>query len=132
MNSLSSIGAYALPMPQVVSLQPLLQEQRLQSDFSPRLRRCAGRLPHCQTTRAVLVLFLARLLPAALASKGFLHPFLFTGLQIKGVTFHFLDNVFLLHLPFETAKRVLEGLALLNSDFSQRSYTPLLVPIGPR
>ena len=46
------------------------------------------------------------------------------------MTFHFLDNVLLLHLPFETAKRVLEGLALLKSDFSQRSYTPLLVPNG--
>jgi len=86
--------------------------------------------PHCQTARAVLVLFLARLLPAALASKGFLHPLLLAGLQVKGVTFHFLDDVFLLYLPLETAKCVLEGFALLNSDFSQRSYTPLLVPIG--
>jgi len=77
-----------------------------------------------------LVLFLARLLPAALASKGLLHTFLLAGLQVKGVTFHFLDDVFLLHLTFETAKRVLKGLALLKSDFSQRSYTPLLVPIG--
>jgi hypothetical protein len=86
--------------------------------------------PHRQTARVGLVLFLARLLPAALASKSLLHTFLLAGLQVKGVTFHFLDDVFLLHLPFETAKRVLEGLALLKSDFSQRSYTPLLVPIG--
>src|SRR5271157_2197068 len=77
-----------------------------------------------------LVLFLARFLPAALASQGFFHPLLLAGLQVKGVTFHFLDDVFLLYLPLETAKCVLEGLALLNSDFSQRSYTPLLVPIG--
>jgi hypothetical protein len=86
--------------------------------------------PHCQTARAVLVLFLARFLPAALASKGFLHPLLFAGLQVKGVTFHFLDDVFLLYLPLETAECVLEGLALLNPDLSQTSHTPLLVPIG--
>jgi len=41
------------------------------------------------------------------------------------VTFHFLDNVFLLYLPLEAAKRVFKGFALLNSNFRQKNYTPL-------
>jgi hypothetical protein len=69
-----------------------------------------------------------RFLTAALACQRFFHPLLLAGLQIKGVTFHFLDNVFLLYLPLKTAERIFEGLALLQSDFSQTNYTPLLVP----
>jgi len=44
------------------------------------------------------------------------------------MTFHFLDDVFLLYLSLESAKRILEGLTLLNSDLSQTDYTSLLVP----
>jgi hypothetical protein len=40
------------------------------------------------------------------------------------VTFHFLDDVFLLYLSLEAAKRVFEGLALLQSHFCQSNYTP--------
>ena len=65
-------------------------------------------------------------LTATLACERFFHPLLLAGLQVKGVTFHFLDDVFLLHLALETAKRVLEGFTLLKSDFSQSNYTPLL------
>jgi hypothetical protein len=72
-----------------------------------------------------------RFLTTALACQRFFHPFLLTGLQIKGVTFHFLDNVFLLYLPLKTAERIFEGLALLQSDFCQTDYTPLLVLSGP-
>lgn len=75
-----------------------------------------------------LILLLARFLTAALACERFFHPLLLARLQVKGVTFHFLDDVLLLYLPLEAAKRVLEGLALLNSDFSQTYDTPLLVP----
>lgn len=67
-----------------------------------------------------LILLLARFLTASLARQRFFHPLLFTRLQLKGVTFHFLDDVLLLYLPLEAAKRILEGLALLNSDFSQK------------
>ena len=77
-----------------------------------------------------LILLLARFLPAALTRQRFLHPLLFTRLQVKRVTFHFLNNVFLLYLSLEAAKRILQGLALLNSDFSQSYCTPLLVPTG--
>ena len=47
------------------------------------------------------------------------------------MTFHFLDNVFLLYLALKTTKRVFEGFALLKSDFSQSDYTPLLALKGP-
>ena len=40
------------------------------------------------------------------------------------MTFYFLDYVFLLYLTLETAKRILQGLALLNSDFSQPATPP--------
>ncbi len=46
------------------------------------------------------------------------------------MTFYFLDDVLLLYLPFEAAKRVLEGFALLNSYFGQKNYTPLLALTG--
>lgn len=54
-----------------------------------------------------LVLLLTRLLAAALAGQGFLHPLLLARLQIEAVTLHFLNDVFLLNLPFETAKGIL-------------------------
>ena len=78
-----------------------------------------------------LVLLFPRFLTAALARQSFLHALSFTGLQIKRVTFYFLDDVLGLHLPLETAKSVLEGLTLLKSDFSQSNCTPLLVLTGP-
>ncbi len=38
-----------------------------------------------------------------------------------------LDDLLLLHLAFESPQRILEGLALLNSDFRQNLHTPKLV-----
>ena len=78
-----------------------------------------------------LILLFARHLAAALSCQRVLDPFFFAGLQVKGVMFHFPDDVFLLYLALETAKRVLEGFALLKSDFSQSNYTPLLALNGP-
>ena len=72
--------------------------------------------------------FPATFLPVSFAGKRLLDPELLTKLQIKGMTFHFLDDVLLLYLSLEAAKRVFEGLALLQSDFSQTDYTPQLVP----
>jgi hypothetical protein len=43
------------------------------------------------------------------------------------VSLYFLDDVFLLHLAFETTKRIFEGFSLLKSDFCQTDYTPKLV-----
>jgi hypothetical protein len=69
-----------------------------------------------------LVLLLANLLTSALASQRGFHTFLFTGLQVKGVAFDLFDNVFLLHLALETAKRILEGFSLLQSNFRQQTH----------
>jgi hypothetical protein len=46
------------------------------------------------------------------------------------MTFHFLNDVFLLDLALETAESIFEGFALLKSYFSQTNYTPKLVPLG--
>jgi hypothetical protein len=50
-----------------------------------------------------LILFLACLLSGALARERSLYTLLFAGLQVEGVTLHFLDDVFLLHLALEAA-----------------------------
>ncbi len=72
----------------------------------------------------LLVLFLARLLACSLASQRGLHTLLLAGLQVKGMTLHFLNNVFLLYLPLETAQSVLEGFPLLKSYFRQTDTPP--------
>lgn len=77
------------------------------------------------------ILLFARFLTAALTCERFFDPLLLSRLQVKRVTFHFFDDVLLLYLPLEAAKRIFEGLALLQSDFSQTDYTPLLVQNGP-
>jgi len=76
-----------------------------------------------------LLLFLSSFLPAALACQRFLDTLLFAGLQIKRVALHFLDDVFLLHLPLEAAQCVFEGLSLLQSDFCQKLH-PQTSPDG--
>jgi hypothetical protein len=81
--------------------------------------------------RGTLVLLFACFFPAALAGQRFFHPLLLTRFQVKGVTLDLLDDVFLLHLALEATQCVLEGLALLKSDFCQLNYTPKLVPFGP-
>ena len=86
--------------------------------------------PKCDGPDDSICLF-ARFLTTALACECFLHAFLLAGLKVKRVTFHFLDNVLLLYLSLKAAKCILEGLALLQSDFSQTDYTPLLVLSGP-
>jgi hypothetical protein len=84
--------------------------------------------PHRRRPVDLLVLFLACFLTASFASKRFFHPLLLARFQVKGVTLHFLDDVLLLYLPLEAAKRIFEGFALLNSNFRQKSYTSLLAP----
>jgi len=72
----------------------------------------------------LLVLFLARLLACSLASQRGLHTLLLAGLQVERVTLHFLNNVFLLYLPLETAQSVLEGLSLLKPNLCQTNTPP--------
>jgi hypothetical protein len=83
--------------------------------------RKSGRHPHGKRLDDLLVLFLSCLLAASFASKRFLHPLLLAWLQVKGVTLHFLDDVILLDLPLEAAKRVFEGFSLLSANFRQKN-----------
>jgi hypothetical protein len=77
-----------------------------------------------------LVLLFASFFPAALARQRFFYALLFSGLEIKGVPFDLLDDVFLLHFALETTQCILEGLSLLQSNFGQRTNTPKLVLFG--
>ena len=47
-----------------------------------------------------------------------------TGFQIEGMFLDVLDDVFLLHFPFETAERAFNGLAFLNLYFCQGNTPP--------
>jgi hypothetical protein len=60
--------------------------------------------------------------PAALTRQRFFYTLFFAGLQIKGVPFDLLDNVFLLHLPLKAAKCIFEGFSLLQPDFGQEPH----------
>ncbi len=71
-----------------------------------------------------LVLFLTRFFTATFTCKRFLHTLLFTWFQVEGMTLDLLDDVFLLNFAFETPQSIFEGLALLQSNFSQRTTPP--------
>ena len=73
-----------------------------------------------------LILFLARLLAIPLACQCFLHALLLTGLQVVGVTFDFLDDVFLLYLPLKPAESILKRLAFLYANLCQINTPPIL------
>jgi hypothetical protein len=73
---------------------------------------------------ALSVLLFANLFASALASERSFHALFLTGFQVKGVALNFLDDVFLLHFALETAKRILEGFALLQSNFRQTNTPP--------
>ena len=79
------------------------------------------------TARVTIVLKLlslfTSLLAIPLARQSCLDAFLFTGLQIVGVTLDFLDDVFLLDLPLEPAQRIFQRLAFLYTNFCQSDPT---------
>jgi hypothetical protein len=75
-------------------------------------------------------LFFASFLAVALTSQRFLNATFFTGLQVKGVTFYFFNDVLLLDLALKPAKRVLKRLTLLHTYFSQTEYTSNLCQYG--
>src|SRR5690606_31318695 len=64
------------------------------------------------------------LLARPLAGECLLGPALIARLQIERVLLDVLDDVFLLDLPLEAAKRAFDRLAILNFDFGQSNYTP--------
>ena len=76
-----------------------------------------------------LVVLLASLFAAAFARESFLDAFLLAGLQVEGVTLDLLNDVPLLHFALKRSEGILEGLTLLNPNFSQTNYTPKLVPL---
>ena len=57
--------------------------------------------------------------PVAFPSQCLFHPFLFAGFEVEGVTLYFFNNVFLLYLPFKSAKGVFNRFALLQFYFCQ-------------
>jgi hypothetical protein len=86
--------------------------------------RCRGIVLFCPFSGLGLVLLFTSLLAIPLARQCFLDATLFTGLQVVGVTFDFLDDVFLLNLPLKPAERILKRLAFLYANLCQIDYTP--------
>ena len=73
-----------------------------------------------------LVLLFTSLLAIPLARQRSLHALLLARLQVVGVTLYFLDDVLLLDLPLEPAKRVFQRLAFLYTNFCQKLPPPNL------
>jgi len=61
-----------------------------------------------QRPRRDLICFLTRLLTAALAGQCFLYPLFLARFEVEAMTLHFLNDVLLLDLPFEAAKRIFQ------------------------
>jgi len=74
---------------------------------------------------------LRRLLPCLLAEplpgQSLFYPTLLARLQIEGMPLDFLDDVFLLNLALEPAKRIFQRLAFLKPYLSQTAHTPISV-----
>ena len=92
---------------------------------SAPVRGADGNTLFCPSIRLVVVL--SGLLAGSFSSQGLLDPALFAWLQVKGMSFDFFDDVFLLDLALETAESVLERLSFLKSHFSQTTNTPISV-----
>jgi hypothetical protein len=63
--------------------------------------------------------FAALLFARTLSRERLLGSAPITWLQIERVLLDILDDIFLLHLPFEAAQRALNRFAFLHLDFSQ-------------
>src|SRR5689334_3047351 len=72
-----------------------------------------------------LVGFAALLLARPLPRQRLLGAAAIARLQIEGMLLDILDDIFLLNLPLEAAKRALDGLAILHFHFSQARLHPL-------
>src|SRR5262247_2081843 len=79
----------------------------------------------------VLIRFAALLLTRPLARQRLLGAAAIAWFQIEGVLLDILDDIFLLHLPLEPAKRALDGLAILHFHFSQARLHPLRGRLTP-
>ena len=72
------------------------------------------------------ILLFTSLLAVPLARQSCFDAFLFTRFQVVGVTFYFLDDVFLLYLPLKTAKSIFQGFAFLYANFCHGCHTSKL------
>jgi hypothetical protein len=77
------------------------------------------RLARLQLLQTKLILLFTDLFPVPFACECFLHAFLFAWFQVKGVALDLFNDVLRLHLPLETTKSILQGLAFLNTNFCQ-------------
>ena len=67
----------------------------------------------------VLVTFAALLFARAFPRQRLLGAAAISRFQVEGMLLDILDDIFLLHLPLEPAKRALDGFAILHFHFSQ-------------
>ena len=77
------------------------------------------------------VLLFTSLLAIPLACQCFFDALLFAGLQIEGVTLHFLDDVLLLNLALEATQCIFKRLALLYANLCQETTPPNRPNEGP-
>ena len=85
------------------------------------------RIRHWSDSLFCLVLldwFSSNLFAAALAGKRLFDAFLLARFQVEGVFFNFLNDVFLLNLALEAPQRILDGLAILKSNFRHSIHPP--------
>src|SRR5256885_16392334 len=82
-------------------------------------------LPGRCTRFEISVDFSALLLARPLTRERLLGASPIAGLQVEGVLLDILDDIFLLHLPLEPAKRAFDGLAILHFHFSRAKKHPL-------
>ena len=82
-----------------------------------------GTAPRCRRS----IRLFTNLLSGPLSRQGLLDSTLRARLQVKGVTLHFLNDVFGLNLALKPAQGILDRLAFLQSNFRQR-ITPQPVP----
>ena len=73
---------------------------------------------------SVSILLFTNFFTSPFASQRSFHAFFLARLEIKGVAFHFFNNVFLLHFALEATQSVFEGFTLLQSNFRQTNTPP--------
>jgi len=78
----------------------------------------------CRDWGGGLILLFTSFLAIPFSCQRLFDPALFARLEVEGMTFHFLDDVFLLHLAFEAAQRIFKRLAFLYANFRQRTTPP--------
>ena len=84
----------------------------------------AAALMAAALVEALIFGLFANFLLCPLTSQSLLYAELRARLQIVGMTLHFLNDVFRLNFALEATKSALNGLALLQSDFSQTKSPP--------